>query len=53
MKITANKTVAWDVGGKKMVGKVKQILSDHVVVKVADTEYIVHKTVLRAVGVKH
>ena len=47
MKITANKQVAWDVGGREMVGRVKQIMSDHVVVKTADSEYIVRKAVLR------
>jgi hypothetical protein len=50
MKITANKQVAWDVGGKEMVGKVKQVMTDHVVVRTADAEYIVRKAVLRPVS---
>jgi len=49
MRITANKQVAWDVGGKEMVGKVKQVMSDHVVVVSSDAEYIVRKAILRPV----
>lgn len=46
MKLTVNKPVFWSVSGKKMAGKVKQIMGDHVVVKGDDAEYIVNKSCL-------
>ena len=51
MRIAANKIVAWDVGNREMTGKVKQVLSDHVVVVSSDAEYIVRKAILRPVSV--
>lgn len=45
-KITIFKKVYWKSGGRELSGKVKQILSDHVVVKRDDGEYIVHKSAL-------
>jgi hypothetical protein len=46
-KLTVNKAVFWNVGDKKMAGKVKQVMGDHVVVKAADADYIVNKSCLK------
>jgi hypothetical protein len=46
VKLTVNKPVFWNVGEKKMSGKVKQVMGDHIVVKAADAEYIVNKSCL-------
>jgi hypothetical protein len=43
MKITANKIVWWDAGGKQMTGKVRQILSTHALVRAGDSDYLVQK----------
>lgn len=45
-KITVNKTVTWFAGGKAMSGKIKQIMSDHVVVQASDSNYIVRKSAI-------
>ena len=45
-KLTVFKKVYWKSAGRDMSGKVKQIMSDHVVVKVEGSEYIVHKSQL-------
>jgi hypothetical protein len=48
MKISAHKKVWWDANGREIEGKVKQLLSTHVVVAATDgTEYIVQKAILR------
>lgn len=45
-KIVVFKKVYWKAAGREMSGKVKQIMSDHVVVKTEDGEYIVLKSAL-------
>lgn len=45
-KITVHSKVFWDAGGRKMEGKVKQILSDHAVVSADGTDYLVRKASL-------
>ena len=45
-KITVNKKVYWKASGKLMTGKVKQILSDHVIVVADETDYLVRKEAL-------
>lgn len=45
-KITVNKQVFWSAGDRTMEGKVKQILSDHVVVHAEGSDYVVRKAVL-------
>lgn len=45
-KITINKQVYWDAGGKKMSGKVKQIMADHALVAADGSNYLVRKAVL-------
>lgn len=52
-KITVNKNVFWDAGGKKMSGKVKQILSDHAIVKAEGCEYVVRKASLSTIPLTH
>lgn len=46
-KLTVFKKVYWKSAGKEISGKVKQIMSDHAVVKAEDgSEYIVRSAVL-------
>lgn len=45
-KITIFKTVYWVAAGKQMSGKVKQIMSDHALVRAQDGDYIVRKALL-------
>jgi hypothetical protein len=45
-KITINKTVYWAAGERMMSGQVKQVMSDHVLVKSAGLQYLVNKTAL-------
>jgi hypothetical protein len=46
-KLTVNKTVFWSSSGKMMSGKVRNILSDHVVVAgPRGTDYILHKSAI-------
>jgi hypothetical protein len=45
-KITILKTVYWLAAGKQMYGKVRQIMSDHAVVRTADGDHIVRKALL-------
>jgi hypothetical protein len=49
MRITVKKTVSWDDRGRKLTGKVAQILGDHVVVMVGPDKYIVNKSVLSVI----
>jgi hypothetical protein len=46
MKLTVRKTVSWDDRGRRLTGKVTQIMGDHVVVAVGPDKYIVNKEVL-------
>lgn len=49
MKITIHKRVFWTAAGRRMEGKVKQILSDHAIVAADGSDYLVHKDALSAV----
>ena len=50
-KITIHKKVYWSAGGKPMEGKVKQILSDHVIVAADGGDYLVRKAMLTVVPI--
>jgi hypothetical protein len=46
-KLTVNKTVFWNSNSRMLSGKVRNILSDHVVVAGTDgTDYILHKSAI-------
>lgn len=46
-KITVHKKVFWTAAGRMMEGKVKQILSDHVIVASEGSDYLVRKAALK------
>lgn len=52
-KITVNKNVFWDAGGKKMSGKVKQIFNDHALVKAEGCDYLVRTASLSTIPMTH
>lgn len=51
-KITVHKKVFWTAGGRQIEGKVKQILSDHVIVAAEGADYLVRKEALSIVPTK-